>query len=169
MFDGMEKVLKEVRYIPELKRNLITLGMVDKASYTIKTKSGVLKVTKGSMTIMKGIIKNDLYTLIGKIVLDEAFVVQNQKHDKVQLWHFRLGHIGQKSIKELEKQDLLGNEKLEELPFYEDCVLGKATNLSFKISVHQTKQTLDSINSDLCGPSRVPSQGGANFFFFFYY
>ena len=29
-YDGIERVLEDVRYIPELKRNLISLGMLDK-------------------------------------------------------------------------------------------------------------------------------------------
>lgn len=31
MFDGMEKLLQEIRYIPKLKMNVISLGMLDKA------------------------------------------------------------------------------------------------------------------------------------------
>ena len=32
-YDGIERVLEDVRYIPELKRNLISIGMLDKSGY----------------------------------------------------------------------------------------------------------------------------------------
>ena len=33
MFDGVERVLQQVRYIPTLKRNLISLGTLDSKGY----------------------------------------------------------------------------------------------------------------------------------------
>lgn len=99
----MEKLLSEVKYIPELKINLIFLRMLDKAGYCIKTEFGLLKVTKGSQTVMKGEIKNDLYKLIGKIVISETSSVENQNVGKVTLWHLRLEHISQEGLMELNK------------------------------------------------------------------
>lgn len=43
--------------------------MLDKAGYIVETKSGVLRVTKGSSKIMKEVIKNDIYTLVGKTII----------------------------------------------------------------------------------------------------
>ncbi|KAG6726906.1 hypothetical protein I3842_02G103200, partial [Carya illinoinensis] len=68
MHDGTERVLREVRFIPELKRNLISLGMLDLSGHTFKSEAGVLRVTRGSLVIMKGVIKNGLYTLLGKTI-----------------------------------------------------------------------------------------------------
>lgn len=94
----MKKFLREVKYILELKKKLISLVILDKFGYSVKTKLGLLKVVKGSLTMMKGEIENDLYTLIGKIVIGVASPVENQKLDKVILWHLRLGYIGQKGL-----------------------------------------------------------------------
>ncbi|KAF5444878.1 hypothetical protein F2P56_033970, partial [Juglans regia] len=160
MFDGMERLLQEVRYIPELKRNLIYLGMLEKSGNIFKSKSGTLRVAKGSLIVMKGIIKMGLYTLVGKIVIGEASPVQNRKEDKVRLWHLRLGHISQKGLQELQKQGLPEEERLGELPYYEDCIFGKATRVSFKLVINQTKQILDYIHSNLWGLAMVNSHGG---------
>ena len=59
---------------------------------------------------------------------------------------------------------MLGNYKLTHLPFYEHCVFGKATRVKFAKAVHETQNQLDYIHSDLWGPSRVPSIGGARYF-----
>ena len=57
MYNGVEKVLENVRYIPELKRNLISLGMLDELGYVIKAEIGMLKISKGSLIVMKGLKK----------------------------------------------------------------------------------------------------------------
>ncbi|RVW26906.1 Glutamate receptor 2.1 [Vitis vinifera] len=64
-YDGIERVLEDIRYIPELKMNLISLGMLDKLGYTFKSEPNSLRVARGSLTVMKVTIKNELYTLIG--------------------------------------------------------------------------------------------------------
>lgn len=83
--------------------------------------------------------------------------------DKIRLWHLRLGHISLKGLKELSKQGLLGGDKIEDLVFCEDCVLGKSTRTSFKSLVHTSKGTLDYIHSDLWGPTHEISPGGARY------
>ncbi|GJV77739.1 ribonuclease H-like domain-containing protein [Tanacetum coccineum] len=40
MKDGLSFVLENVRYIPELKRNLISLGTLDREGYTVKLQNG---------------------------------------------------------------------------------------------------------------------------------
>lgn len=57
--DGSTKVFTEVRHVPELKRNLISLGMLDEAGCTFKGENGTLKISKGSLQLMKGIRKKD--------------------------------------------------------------------------------------------------------------
>ncbi|KAL8160958.1 hypothetical protein V2J09_012447 [Rumex salicifolius] len=47
--DGVERTLSEVRHIPELRRNLISLGTLEARGYKYNGEDGVLKVFKGSM------------------------------------------------------------------------------------------------------------------------
>lgn len=49
MFDGSERVLKEVRHVPKLQRNLISLGTLDQEGSSYKCEGGVLKVLRGSL------------------------------------------------------------------------------------------------------------------------
>nr|GEV81329.1 retrotransposon protein, putative, Ty1-copia subclass [Tanacetum cinerariifolium] len=54
------------RYIPELKRNLISLGTLKKEGYTVKLQSGKVKVINGSRVILSGIRRdNCVYSLDG--------------------------------------------------------------------------------------------------------
>ena len=69
MFDGVERVLHQVRYIPTLKRNLISLGILDDKGYSYKASCGVLKVSRGCLVLIKGTIENGLYILEGSTVI----------------------------------------------------------------------------------------------------
>lgn len=61
--DKTIRELKEVRYVPNLKRNLISLGMLDQIGLSIKVEYGELKILNRSPTIMKGAKKNGVYVL----------------------------------------------------------------------------------------------------------
>jgi len=51
----MVRELKKVRYVPQLKRNLISVGALKTLGLVASIRDGVLKMTKGSMVVMKGI------------------------------------------------------------------------------------------------------------------
>ncbi|GJX83329.1 retrotransposon protein, putative, ty1-copia subclass [Tanacetum coccineum] len=60
---------KTPRYIPELKRNLISLGTLEKEGYTVKLQSGKVKVINGSRVVLSGIQRdNCVYSLDGHVV-----------------------------------------------------------------------------------------------------
>ncbi|KAH9718762.1 hypothetical protein KPL71_022343 [Citrus sinensis] len=167
MFDGMIRELRDVRHIPDLKRNLISLGTLDQIGCSIKVESGVMKVVRGSIVVMKGNKQNGLYVLQGTAVTGDVSISASLGLDKTLIWHLRLGHMSEKGLKILEKQGVLGDDKLGSLEFCEVCVLGKSSRTSFKTAVHNTKGTLDYIHSDLWGPSQTVSLGGVKYFLSF--
>jgi len=93
LHDGAKRVIKNVRLIPDLKRNLISLSEFDKQGYVFKEENGVLKVLKCSIIFMKGMQKNGLYSLIGEVMIGSAVAVSVKRLSKTELWHRRLGHI----------------------------------------------------------------------------
>ncbi|GKF14728.1 retrovirus-related pol polyprotein from transposon TNT 1-94 [Tanacetum coccineum] len=75
MKDGSSFMLENVRYIPELKRNLISLGTLYREGYTVKLQNGRVKVIKGSLMVLSGTIKeNCVYSLDGWAESGEASV-----------------------------------------------------------------------------------------------
>ena len=45
--------IMEVSHVPELNKNLISLGVLDSSGYKYTSQVGALKVTKGSLVVMK--------------------------------------------------------------------------------------------------------------------
>lgn len=161
MDDGSFKILASVKYVPGLKRNLISLGTLDKSGFSYKSEGGNLMVCKDSVVKMKGVLKNGLYVLMGSSVSGELNAVSDKISKVTQLWQKRMCHISQKGLDILYKQDLISNHKPSQMPFCDHCVLGKATRLSFSSASHRSEGKVDYILSDLWGPSKVKSLGGA--------
>ncbi|GJR24430.1 retrovirus-related pol polyprotein from transposon TNT 1-94 [Tanacetum coccineum] len=128
MKDGSSFVLENVRYIPELKRNLISLGTLDREGYTVKLQNGRVKVIKGSLMVLSGTMNgNYVYSLDGWAESSEASVGIQEKESLAQVWHKCLGHISEAGLHELEKREVLRKKGLgsfsgeidEWLPFKE--------------------------------------------------
>lgn len=47
MHDGSYKILQQVRYVPDLKRNLISLGTLESNGHSFKSENGIMRVLKG--------------------------------------------------------------------------------------------------------------------------
>lgn len=73
--DGSVKLLKSVRFVPDLKRNLISLGTLDKNGYEYEFGKGTLRVYKNGSLKLTGKLCSGLYVLKGKTVIDESNLV----------------------------------------------------------------------------------------------
>ncbi|GJT68251.1 retrotransposon protein, putative, ty1-copia subclass [Tanacetum coccineum] len=50
---GSERDLADVRHVPDLKKNLISLGVFDSKGFKYTSENGVLRVSKGALVVMK--------------------------------------------------------------------------------------------------------------------
>jgi len=87
MHDGIVRTLKNVRHIPYLKKNLISLGTLDSLGYKYSGEGRVIRVWKGPLVMMQGNKVNGLYFLHGSTVTSSVDV----SSDATQLWHMCLG------------------------------------------------------------------------------
>jgi len=98
MFNGMMWKLKEVRYVPQLKRNLISIGALETLGLEVSIRDGVLKMTKGSMVVLNSVHRNNLYYLKGSTVTGQVATLTDSDDDSTRLWHMRLRHTSEKSL-----------------------------------------------------------------------
>nr|AAT01387.1 putative polyprotein [Oryza sativa Japonica Group]AAT44170.1 putative polyprotein [Oryza sativa Japonica Group] len=164
--DGMTRTLKDVRHIPRMARNLISLSTLDAEGYKYSGSGGVVKVSKGSLVYMIGDMNSaNLYVLRGSTLHGyvTAAVVSKDEPSKTNMWHMRLGHMSELGMAELMKRNLLDGCTQGNMKFCEHCVFGKHKRVKFNTSVHRTKGILDYVHADLWGPSRKPSLGGARY------
>ncbi|WRX12668.1 zinc finger protein [Theobroma cacao] len=150
MFDGMVRTL-EVKYVPDMKKNLISLSLLDKKDYKYSGQDGVLNVSKGALTIMKGKLSGDLYCLVGNTVIETVSVVSSNdpEDDVTRLWNMRFGHMSERGIRKLSKRSLLCGQKSGKLDFCEQH------RVKFSTRTHQIRSTVNYIYLDLWDPSPV--------------
>ncbi|CAA7059283.1 unnamed protein product [Microthlaspi erraticum] len=161
---GSIRVLNNVRYVPNLRRNLISTGTLDKLGYTHEGKDGVVSFYKNKKFALRGVLKNGLYILDGRTVVSESCNAEVTKA-KTDLWHSRLGHMSLNNMKILSGKGLLEKNDVKDLSFCENCVMGKSKKLSFNVGKHNTKDALDYVHADLWGsPNVTPSLSGKQYF-----
>lgn len=127
MFDGIVRTLTDVRHIPEMKKNLISLSTLNRKGLQYSAEGGVLKVSSGALTVMRGHLDRGLYLLDDSTVLGVVTVSSSVDTDSntTRVWHMRLGHMSERGLSVLSKQGLLSGECIRKLDFCEFCVLGK--------------------------------------------
>ncbi|OIT19619.1 hypothetical protein A4A49_57844, partial [Nicotiana attenuata] len=96
--DGVVRTLTDIRHVPDLKKNLISLGTLESLGCKYIGEGRVLKVSHGSLVIMKARRYGTLYTLLVSTVTGAAAVSTSDKSDSdiTKLWHMRLGHMSEK-------------------------------------------------------------------------
>jgi len=85
MFDGMTRELKEVRYVPRLKRNLVSVGVFEALGLKVSTRDGVLEKTRDSMVVLKDIRRDNIYYLKGSTVTGQVATFTNSDDDCTRL------------------------------------------------------------------------------------
>lgn len=147
MHDGVIRSLTNVRYVPDLRRNLISLGLFDSMGYKFTSQQGQMTVSKDGKIVITGVKRNELYFLVGSTITGQA---QNASMvDTTYLWHSRLPHVGEKGLHELEKQGLLLGDKMSKLQMCEHFIYGKSKRKKFTAATHSTKGILEYAHSDL--------------------
>lgn len=102
MFNNVVRTLKDVRPVPDLKKNLISLGTLDSNGFSYKSKNKIMKVLKGAMIMTKGQkVDDNIYKLLGSTIEGGAVAATEFEQDDILLWHMRLGHIGEHEMREL--------------------------------------------------------------------
>ncbi|KAI4363876.1 hypothetical protein MLD38_020041 [Melastoma candidum] len=91
MHDGVIRTLSNVRHVPDLRKNLISLGVLDAHGYKIAIESGVIRISCGALVVMKGTKTGSLYVLHGLTVTGSATISSSlSESDSAKLWHMRL-------------------------------------------------------------------------------
>ena len=75
IFDEVVRTVGDVKHVPDLKSNLISLSTLDAKDYKYTGEGGVLKISKGALIMMKGHQKTTrLYVLQGSTITGDVVV-----------------------------------------------------------------------------------------------
>ncbi|KAK8511542.1 hypothetical protein V6N12_038144 [Hibiscus sabdariffa] len=123
MYDGTIKIVRDVRHVKGLKKNLLSYGLLDNSASKIETRKGIMKVFHGALVVMKGEkIAANLYMLKGETLQEAEASVASCSSDSAMLWHQKLGHMSKQGMKVLVEKKLLPGLTKVSLPLCENCI-----------------------------------------------
>jgi transposase InsO family protein len=91
------------------------------------------------------------------------------RHDEIdltRLWHERMGHIGEKGLRAMQRKGMVEGfpECGLEVDFCEHCIYGKQSRVRFPSGATRENGILELVHSDVFGPVTVPSLGGSLYY-----
>ncbi|KAG8474630.1 hypothetical protein CXB51_031256 [Gossypium anomalum] len=131
--DGTIKTLLDVRYVPDLQKNLILLSILDLKGCRINIEWSGIKVSRGALILLKGKRTGSLYSLEGSTVTGEigrplSFI----ESKSTRLERRQLGHRREKGMTVLLKRGSPLDAGFETLGH---CVRENQTWVSFDLAV----------------------------------
>jgi hypothetical protein len=153
--------MKEVLYVPGLKKNLLSISTLDEKGYKVAFVDGqVLMCPRGKTfddVVVIGVQEGGLYKLKGRS--DSTLI-----HDIVnpsELWHMIFSHLHYKALLGVSKM-VMGLPEIQSKPYdvCKGCTQGKNVKHSFPNSDRRDTIILDIVHSDVCGSMSTTSLRG---------
>ncbi|GJX77586.1 retrotransposon protein, putative, ty1-copia subclass [Tanacetum coccineum] len=169
---GLVIVLNNCHYAPSITRGIISVSRLYEDGFINRFKlNNAISVSKNNVVYFSAILRDGVYEIemsCSNTNDSSMYVVSNKRAklnlDSSLLWHCRLGHISKKRIEKLQHDGLLNSTDIESLGKCVSCMSGKMARKPYSHQVERAKDLLGLIHTDVCGPFRIVSRQGANYF-----
>ena len=163
-------LLQDVLYVPGIIENLFSVRCALRKGCEIhflqNEKAFIEK--DGQVLVEATIDKSNNLFRCHSISSTPSVAALATAEQSAHLWHERLGHLALRNMKLMAHREMVkGLPKLKgaELSTCEGCLKGKCHRLPFPKAVHhRAKKPLELVHSDVCGPMKQKSIGGALYF-----
>ena len=168
---GKIETISSVLYTPGITKNLLSVGSLTDQHKTLIFKNTRCFVLDNATSRVEAFAQRKngrgLYRIQGHSFNSKPEVNSLHLRSQAVLWHKRLGHFHARGM-----QRMIASEAVKGLPHIhipkqtcEGCKFGKHTRTKIpKIATFQASKILELIHSDVCGPFRISSTGGAKYF-----
>ena len=167
--------MTDVLYVPELTNNLFSVHAATSKGNTVLFRNRECCIrNKNGKVIGTGTSFGKLYLLnfeVQHISTEKATVAEEPvcSTNKIDLWHQRLAHVNLKQLlQQVESSDGIDLQTEGNLNFCEACVQGKCHRKPhYPLKTGRSKEKLQLIHTDICGPMQTQSFGGSRYFITF--
>lgn len=128
--------LQNVIHIPDLRKNLISVGQLASEGYTTIFHGDNWKISKGAMMVARGKKSGTLYKTAGA----NYSIAVAADNEIPNLGHRRLGHMSEKGMKIMHSKGKLPGLQSISIDMCEDCIFGKQKRVSFQTSGRTPKK-----------------------------
>ncbi|UYV84146.1 hypothetical protein LAZ67_X001314 [Cordylochernes scorpioides] len=158
---SIEIKLNNVLYVPNVRRNLLSVSKIEENGTRVTFRNMVARVfNPENRIIVEATNVNGLNIVKGK-TLNSSKTAFNSERDHFQnnslkTWHQRLCHIDSNTIEKMARREelVIGSEiSSRDKVLCDDCCITKSTKVSHKnLGNIRSKRTLELIHTDICGP-----------------
>ncbi|MCO5602687.1 hypothetical protein L7F22_056823 [Adiantum nelumboides] len=170
--DGNVKYLADVLHVPNITKNLVSVGQMVEQGLQVRFNADGLYVEeykKNGKLIAQGKKVGRMFTLDVNIPEVNAVMFAHGSCvvADIEIWHKRIGHANVQRLKTMQSQELVTG-----LPVFkvadmqkvcEACQFGKQAKASFPHDKHVSKNVLELVHSDVWGPTKIASMGGCRY------
>lgn len=159
--------LNDVLMVPGLATSLFSVHQASAHGFETTFRNGEAVIKRDGVTLIRGAPSGKLYTL--PIVAKAASSLLADVPVTATKWHRRFGHLGATTLSatskagtgmQLTSQDVLAMST----DICGPCIQGKMTRAPLPASTTTTKEPLELVVTDTCGPMPTPSIGGNIYF-----
>lgn len=170
-----ERELRNVLFVPELKRNLFSIGTISDNNFSFHAYKEKCEIRgcDGKLSSV-GVRYKNLYRMLFEVKVpvncNLAQVKGCSQSDKLKLWHERMAHVNIRAVKNTCKQLGVGEPglKAEKDFFCEACLTGKQSRKHHaSIKSEMNYKPGEKIHTDVCGPVNIESPRGSKYFLLF--
>ncbi|GJR03819.1 zinc finger, CCHC-type containing protein [Tanacetum coccineum] len=169
---GLVIVLNNCHYAPSITRGIISVSRLYKDSFINRFElNNTVSVSKNNVVYFTAIPRDVLYEIemSNSNTNDSSMYAVSNKRAKLNLdtsllWHCHLRHISKKRIEKFQHDGLLNSTDIESLGKCVSRMSGKMARKPYSHQVERAKDLLGLIHTDVCGPFRIMSRQGANYF-----
>nr|GEU54043.1 hypothetical protein [Tanacetum cinerariifolium] len=136
--------------------------------------NNTIQVSRNNMVCFSAILRDGIFEIdLSNSYTNECsiYAVSNKRAkldlESALLWHCLLGHISKKHIEKLQHDGLLNSADLKAFEKCVSCMSGKMARKPCTHQVERAKDLLGLIHTAACGPFKIMSRQGANYFITF--
>ncbi|KAL8132042.1 hypothetical protein AgCh_007799 [Apium graveolens] len=168
MTSGKNLTLKNVLYVPDIPKNLVSGSLLNKHGFRIVIELDKVILSKSGIFVGKGYLTDGLFKLNVMSVKDKNEMKNSSAYllESPNLWHARLGHVNYDTLRHLSAKEYIPKLTIDSKHKCETCVEAKLKRSSFK-RVERNTKVLDLIHSDICDLKFAPTRGGNKYFITF--
>jgi hypothetical protein len=158
--------ITQVLHVPKMNNSFISVSKFISKRFKVEFDKDGCKVNNAQGVVVAEAQKDkNLYLLNVKAHKDTTHIA-NSFDEGVMFWHQRLDNLNMASLKEFNA--MVDGMNLKKKPLHhicEACIKGKHQITTFpKDEATRVSQLLEIVHTDVCGPMRTTSHGGARYF-----
>ena len=156
--------MTDALYVPKLTNNLFSVHAATTKENTVSFKYKSCCIHR--KVIATGSSLGKLYRLDCEVQQPSTEKATIAKTSMIDLWHQRLAHVNLKQLRQL--VECSDDIDIQSLSFCEVCVQEKCHRQPhYPLKTRRSKEKLELIHMDVCGPMQTQSFGGSHYFIAF--